>query len=147
MEWFKEARGLGVGAEWCGLTLMAVRRSCSSSLSLSEKDKLPGLVSSSFCRCPSVGTGRGREEEGEGGKGGREGGREGGKRSENALWRGSFLIFPPPFAPKVSLLELPLGLGAQGHPSSHWPLGVPLVWDSACTQLSVRLPGGQKERY
>lgn len=44
MEWFKEARGLGVGAGWCGLTLMAVRRSCSNSLSRSEKDKLPGLV-------------------------------------------------------------------------------------------------------
>lgn len=44
MEWFKEARGLGVGAGWCGLTLMAVRRSCSSSLSRSEKDKLPGLL-------------------------------------------------------------------------------------------------------
>lgn len=61
--WFKEARGLGVGAGWCGLTLMAVRRNCSSSLRRSEKDKLPGFVCSSiFWRCPIVGGGGKRSE-------------------------------------------------------------------------------------
>lgn len=55
--WFKEALGLGAGAGWCGLTLIAVRRNCSSSLRRSEKDKLPVFVcSSSFWRCPIMET-------------------------------------------------------------------------------------------
>lgn len=53
VEWFRDDRGLGVGVGWCGLTLIAVRRNCSSSLSRSENDKPPGLVcSSNFWRCP-----------------------------------------------------------------------------------------------
>lgn len=86
-----------MGAGWCGLTLMAVRRSCSSSLSLSEKDKLPGLVSSSFCRCPSVGTGRGREEEGR--EVGKEEGREG-RDQKTHCGGGLFSSSPLPSPPR-----------------------------------------------
>lgn len=103
-----------MGAGWCGLTLMAVRRSCSSSLSRSEKDKLPGLVSSSFCRCPIAGTGRGRGEEE------RKGGRE---EIRKRIVEGGFsYLFPPsPFTPKVSLLETAPWAGGLWDPGPFFP--------------------------
>lgn len=98
-----------MGAGWCGLTLMAVRRSCSSSLSLSEKDKLPGLVSSSFCRCPSVGTGRGREEEG------REVGKEGGREEiRKRIVEGVFSYLPPSLRPQGELVGIAAWAGGPG---------------------------------